>query len=102
MMRDGPPVSHPGMMQHIRLASASQEPCEDVGDDPLRLAVHTDVSDGIEPVDQLDIEIFQIAEAPPEGEVLADIAERPLDLSLGLGPIRAAGAWHEAIIPCQS
>ena len=27
--------------------------------DPLRRAVNTDVSDGIEPVDQLDIEIFQ-------------------------------------------
>lgn len=73
-----------------------------VGDDPLRRAVDTDVGDGIEPVDKLYTEIFQIAEAPPEEEVFADLAERPLDLSLGLGPIGTTGARNEAIMPRQS
>jgi hypothetical protein len=57
---------------------------EGFGNDPLCRAVHTDVGDGIKPVDQLDIEIFQIAEAPAQEEVLADIADRPLDLPLVL------------------
>ena len=55
------------------------------GDDPLGGAVDTNVGDGIEPVDELSVEVLEVAEAAAEKEVLADIAERPLDLSLRLG-----------------
>ncbi len=34
-----------------------------------------------------------------EEEVLADVAERPLDLALGLGPIGPTGARLEAVVP---
>jgi hypothetical protein len=59
---------------------------ESLGDDPLGGAVDADVGDRIEPVDELSVEVLEVAEATAEKEVLADIAERPLDLSLGLGP----------------
>jgi hypothetical protein len=55
----------------------------------------------IEPVTQLDIEVFEIAEAAGEEEILADVAERPLDLPLGLGAIWAAGLRLEAKMPRQ-
>ena len=34
-------------------------------------------------------------QAPPEEEVLADVAERPLDLSLGFGPIPQRAGWMD-------
>ena len=56
---------------------------ECLGDDPLGGAVDADIGDGTEPVDELSVEVLKVAEATAEKEVLADIAERPLDLSLG-------------------
>ena len=39
-----------------------------------------------------------MAEAAGEEEVLADGAERTLDLALGLGPVGPTGFWHEAVM----
>src|ERR1700761_2974746 len=54
---------------------------ECLGDDALRRAMGADVGDGVEPIGQLSIEIVKIAEAASEEEVLADVAERPLNLA---------------------
>ena len=64
---------------------------EGFGDDPLCRAMQTGIGNGVEPVDQLDVHILEVAEAAGQEEVLPDIAERPLDLSLGFGPIGTAG-----------
>jgi len=40
-----------------------------LADDPLGGAVNADVGNGIEPVDELDVEVFKIAEATAEKEV---------------------------------
>jgi hypothetical protein len=74
---------------------------ESLGDDPLGGAVDADVGNGIEPVGELSVEVLEVAEAAAEKEVLADIAERPLDLPLRLGPIGSASARLEAITPRQ-
>src|SRR5437868_14866548 len=70
---------------------------ESLGDDALGGAVNVDVGHGIEPGDELSVEVVKVAEAAAKKEVLADIAERPLDLSLGLCPIRSAGARLETL-----
>jgi len=44
--------------------------------------VNADVGHGIEPGDELSVEVVEVAEAAAEKEVLADIAERPLDFPL--------------------
>src|SRR5262249_37081082 len=71
---------------------------ESLGDDALGGAVNADVGDPIEPIDELRVEVLEVAEAAAEKEVLADIAERPLDLSFGFCPIGSAGARLEAIM----
>jgi hypothetical protein len=53
---------------------------ESRGDDPRGGSVNTDIGDGTEPVDELSVEVVEAAKAAAEKEVLADIAERPLDL----------------------
>jgi len=52
---------------------------ESLGDDTLGGTVDADIGDGTEPVDELSVEVLEVAEAAAEKEVLADIAERPLD-----------------------
>ena len=47
---------------------------------------------------ELIVQIIEVAEGPAEEEVLADVAERPFDLALGLGPIGPAGARLEAVM----
>lgn len=47
---------------------------------------------------ELAIEVAQAPEAAGQEEVLADIAERPLDLAFGLRPIGAAGSRHRAVV----
>jgi hypothetical protein len=84
--------------QHLQLGLLGRE---SLGDDSLSGAVDADVGDGIEPVDELSVEVLEVAEAAIEKEVLADIAERALDLPLGLCPIGPAGARLEAIMLCQ-
>jgi hypothetical protein len=68
-------------------------------DHALRGGVQARISDRIEPMPQLGVQIVEIAERAGEEEVLADIAERPLDLAFGLGPVRAAGLGLEAVMP---
>src|SRR6202021_787179 len=74
---------------------------EGLGDDPLGSAVDAHVGDGIEPVDELSVEVVEAAKAAAKKEVLTDIAERPLDLPLRLGPIGSAGAGLKAIMMRQ-
>src|SRR6266576_1904678 len=71
---------------------------ESLSDDPLGGAVDADVGDGTEPVDELSVEVIEVAKAATKKEVLADIAERPLDLPFCLGSIGSAGARLEAIM----
>ena len=68
-------------------------------DDALGGAVQPDIGDRRKPVLELGIEIVEIAEGAAEEEVLADVAERPLDFALGLGPIGPAGSRQEAVMP---
>ena len=48
---------------------------------------------------KLAVEIIEIAKGAAEKEVLADVAERPLDFAFRLGAVRPAGAGLEAIMP---
>ena len=72
---------------------------EGLVDDPLRGRVHTRIGDRVEPVTELDIEVVEIAERGAEEEVLTNVAERTLNLALGLRTIRPAGTRLEAIMP---
>ena len=63
--------------------------------------MNADIGDGIKPVDELGVEVFEITEATAEEEVLADVAERSLDLPLRLRPIGPAGARLKAVMPRQ-
>jgi hypothetical protein len=69
-----------------------------IRDDALGGAVQPDIGDCRKPVVELGVEIVEIAEAAAEEEVLADVAEWPLDLALGLGAIRPAGPGQEAVV----
>ena len=60
--------------------------------------VHTRIGNGIEPMSQLAVQVVEIAERAGEEEVLTDVAEGPLDLSLGFGPVCPAGLWLEAVV----
>jgi hypothetical protein len=62
--------------QHLQLGLLGRE---SLGDDPLGGAVNADIGDGIKPVGELGVEVFEITEATAEEEVLADVAERSLD-----------------------
>ena len=50
---------------------------------------------------ELSVEIVEIAEAPRQEEVLADIALGPLDLALGLRPVGPTGARHGTVVAEQ-
>lgn len=56
--------------------------------DPLCRGVQPDIGDAAEPSLQLRVQIIEIPEGACEEEVLADIAERALDLSL---------IWHDRV-----
>lgn len=75
---------------------------EGIADDALRGAVQANIGDRIEPTAQLIVQIVEIAEAAGKEEVLADIAEWSLDLSLGFGAIGPAGLRLEAIVPASA
>src|ERR1700754_4757784 len=64
---------------------------EMLGHHPLRCGMGAGIGGLVEPLTELGIEIVEIAKGPAEEEVLADVAERTLDLALRLGPIRLAG-----------
>jgi hypothetical protein len=59
--------------------------------DPLCGGMHAGIGDGHAPVLELDVQIIHVAEAAAEEEVLAHVAEGPLDLALRLRPIGLAG-----------
>ena len=71
---------------------------EGLVDDAAGRGVNARIGDRIQPMAELTVQIVEIAEGPAEEEVLADVAERPLDLALGLGPIGPAGAGLEAVM----
>ena len=64
---------------------------EVLADHPVRGGVHAGIGHLVEPLAELDVEVVAVAEAPTEEEVLTDVAERPLDLALGLGSVSLAG-----------
>jgi len=68
------------------------------GDNPLRRGMNARIGNLVEPLPELRVEIVEVAKAPTEEEVLADVAERTLDLALRLGPVRLAGLRQVAIV----
>ena len=56
------------------------------------------VKGGGEPVGELGVQVVEIAERSAEEEVLADVAERPLHLALGLRPVGPAGLGMKAVM----
>lgn len=71
---------------------------EVLSDDAVCGAVHADIGDRVEPLAQLAVQVGEVLEAARQEEFLPDIALRPLDLALGLGAIRLAGARREAVV----
>ncbi len=71
---------------------------EVLDDDPPRGAVQAAVGHLVEPLGELGVQVVEVAEAAGEEEVLADVAERPLDLALGLCPVGPAGLEDEAVV----
>src|SRR5580698_3260179 len=72
-----------------------------LGNNPLGGAMNADIGDGVEPVDELNVKVIEVAKAAADKEVLADIAERSLYLALRFGPIGAASAGLKAIMQRQ-
>jgi len=69
-----------------------------LADYALRGGVGAGVGDLVEPLAELVVEVAEVAEAAGEEEVLADVAERALDLALGLGPVGLAGLGQVAVM----
>jgi hypothetical protein len=59
------------------------------------------IGDRVEPLAQLGVQVVEVAERTGEEEVLADVAVRPLDLALGLGPIGPAGLRVIAVVASE-
>jgi hypothetical protein len=66
--------------------------------DPSGGAVQAAVGDLVEPLGVLQVQVVQVAEAARQEEVLAHVAERPLDLSLGFCPVGSAGPGHGPVM----
>ena len=64
---------------------------EMLADNAAGRGIDAHIGNLVEPLAELHVEIVEIAKAAPEEEVLADVAERTLDLALRLGPIRQFG-----------
>lgn len=75
--------------------------CERFVDDAVGGAVDAAVGDFGQPLFQLGVQVGQVTERAPQEEVLPDVPERPLDLALGLGPVRGAGPWPEPVVVRQ-
>jgi hypothetical protein len=60
------------------------------------------VGDTVQPAPELVVEVVEVAERRLEKEILADVAERPLDLALGLRAIGPAGPRLEAVVRARS
>ncbi len=66
--------------QRLQLGLLSSEGFRD---DAVRGAMQANVRHRVEPASQFGVQIMHVAERTAEEEVLADVAERPLDLALG-------------------
>ena len=71
---------------------------EMLGDDAPGGGVDAHIGDLVEPLAELHVEIVEVAEAAAEEEVLADVAERALDLALRLGPVGLARLRQVAVV----
>src|SRR5512142_1471896 len=65
---------------------------------PPRRRMKPRIGNGGEPPSELGIQVLEIQELAGQEKVLADITERPLDLTLGLGPVRLACPRVEAVM----
>src|SRR4051812_48407652 len=52
---------------------------EGLVDDPAGSCMHPRIGDRVQPLLQLDVEVFEIPERTGEEEVFANVAERPFD-----------------------
>ena len=64
---------------------------ESLVDDPAGGGMDAPVGDLAAPLVELGVQVVQAPEGPAQEEVLADVAERALDLALGLRPVGSAG-----------
>ena len=71
---------------------------EGLVDDPAGGGVDARIGDLDAPIVELRVGIVEAAEGPVEEEVLADVAERPLDLALGLRPVGFAGLGRRSVV----
>ncbi|CAM4175052.1 hypothetical protein PAYE108092_21000 [Paracoccus yeei] len=69
--------------------------------DLLGRGMQTGIGDGQAPFIELGVQIVEILEAAAEEEVLPHIAEGPLDLALGFGPVGLAGPGRRIVMPQQ-
>ena len=74
---------------------------EVLGDDPAGGGVHAAVGHLVEPLPELGVEVVEVAEGAGEEEVLAHVAEGPLHLALGLGPVGPARLGQHAVVRGQ-
>jgi hypothetical protein len=97
----------PLQAQHRVERSQRQRPQEGLflskgfGDDAACGGMHAGVGHCGKPVLQLPVQILEIAEGAGQEEVFPDVAEGPLDLAFGLGPVRPAGFGMEAEVAGQ-
>src|SRR4051812_35588799 len=68
------------------------------GYNPLGRSVDAHIGNLVEPLAELHVEVIEVAKAPAQEEVFADVAERTLDLALCLGPISLAGLWQVTVM----
>lgn len=64
---------------------------EVLDDDTVGGGMRACVGDLVEPLAELPVQVIEVAEAAGEEEILAHVAEGPLHLAFGLGPVGPAG-----------
>lgn len=67
-------------------------------DDAAGRGVQARIGDSVEPVSELPIQIVEISEDAAKEEVLANVAERPLNLAFGLWPVGTTGLWQITVM----
>lgn len=60
--------------------------------------VNPRVCDRVQPVTQLGVQVFEIAKGPGQEEVLANVAERPLDPAFRFGAVRPTRLGMKTIV----
>ena len=71
---------------------------EMLGDNALGRGMDARIGDLIEPLAELRVEIVEKTKAATEEEVLADVTQRALDLSLGFGRVWLPLLWQETVV----